>query len=229
MADYIDRSIICESYIYVQNYELTDEIKERLQRLLRDYAVARAPIFFGADVIVDPIVEEGSLRLKVVVVVTAIGNLLAQYGAIRDGIEAIVKDSHYMASALVTESIFVSDVRSGDVGRTEVRTGIPGSLKRVLAKLDALQANAHSMTPDEFSASLAGARAELERVIENLPLDEDKEIVALGFAQVLEENFPVPLQPIAAQDEQNAVIVKRPEIQAFLDDLRNRRRNPDRP
>jgi len=194
MADYIDRSILCESYIYVEDYHLSQEGKEKLQYLLHEYAASRAPLFFGADIQIDAVAMEGSLRLKITVVAT-LTNLFIFYGSLRQSIDYLYKDAQTVASAFVTESMFAAGVKSNQVGRTEVRTGVPGALKRVISKLDALQLAAPDMTPEEFSASLAGIRAELLRIIDTIPSDQDKKTVGKGFIDLINGHFPKPAEP----------------------------------
>jgi hypothetical protein len=226
MADYIDRSIICESYIYVENYTLTGERKEMLQGALREYARTRAPLFFGADIEIASEASEGSLKLKVTIVAT-LTNLFIFYGSLRQSIDYLYKDAQTVASAFVTESMFAAGVKSNDVGRTEVRTGVPGALKRVLSKMDVLEESSRKMPPEEFSADLAGIRAELKRIIDTIPSDQDKESVANGFSQILNEQYPVPAAP--PQEEQGQIpapILLRNEIEEFLNDLRRYNRTP---
>ncbi len=227
MADYIDRSIICESYIYVSDYQLNLEVKALLERALHEYASTRAPLFFGADIQIESEAVAGSLKLKVTVIAT-LTNLFVFYGSLRQSIDYLYKDAQTVASAFVTESIFAAKVKSNEVTRTEVRTGVPGALKRVISRIDVLKDRSHSMTPDEFSAELAGVRAELLRIIDTIPSDEDKKTVASGFVSIIDEHFPKPLSglPREEQGEIPAPIRKRDEIDAFLNELRESRNTP---
>lgn len=221
MADYIDRSIICESYIYVADYHLTKEQKHRLEGLLLDYAKARAPLFFGSEAVIESEAVEGSLKLKVTVVAT-LANFFIFYGGIRQSIDYLYKDAQTIASAFVTESMFAAGVKSNRVGRTEVRTGVPGALKRIISKLDVLRAVAPTMSPEDFSADLAGIRAELQRIVDTIPSKQDKEAVALGMAGIIEEHYPKPVeQPKEEKGEIPAFIQKRDEIEDFLENLRS--------
>ena len=67
-ANYLNSIVLCESYIYIDEYILTDERKALIQQALTDYANTRTPLFFGAEIPVDTEVTEGSLRAKVTVV-----------------------------------------------------------------------------------------------------------------------------------------------------------------
>src|SRR4051812_33571956 len=105
VADYIDSSIICESYLYVEAYELTPEKKEQIQNLLQQYAALRAPLFFETSIQIDVEISPGSLKAKVTIV-GSIAALITFYGNIRQSIDYIYKDAQFIASGLVTESIF---------------------------------------------------------------------------------------------------------------------------
>lgn len=216
MADYIDRSIICESYIFVENYHLDEEKKRQLESGLIDYAKTRAPLFFGSDIKIDAEAIEGSLKMKVTVV-ASLTNLFIFYGSLRQSVDYIYKDAQTIASAFVTESMFAAGVKSNQVGRTEVRTGVPGTLKRVISRIDALHASASTMPPEEFSAELAGVRCELERIIDMISSEEDKRTVAKGFVDILNVQYPKPTTP--PQEEKGVVpapVLCRDEIEEFL-------------
>lgn len=224
MADYIDRSILCESYIFVEDYDLTQEKKALFEAQLLDYAKSRAPIFFGSDVQIESEAIEGSLKLKVTVVAT-LTNLFIFYGSIRQSIDYLYKDAQTVASAFITESMFVARVKSNEVSRTEVRTGVPGALKRVIAKIDTLEKDSKTISPDDFSAELAGIRAELARILATIPSEEDQETVATGFIEILEQQYPDPTDlPKEENGRVPAAIQRRDDIVAFLTELKKLRK-----
>src|SRR5687768_8209003 len=92
VADYIDSSILCESYLFVEAYELTPEKKDQIQEMLRTYATQRAPLFFETTVNIDVEVTQGSLKAKVTII-GSLSALIIAYGSLRSGIEYIYKDA----------------------------------------------------------------------------------------------------------------------------------------
>lgn len=229
MADYIHASILCESYIYIPEYELTEEKKKELTELLTDYAKKRAPILFSADVTVEVELIPGSLKAKVKIL-GSIVKVIAFYGGLRCGLDYLFKDSRLMAGAMAMESMFAASAGRQDVERVEMRTGVPGALKRVVARLDSiserLQRETSEASKKETLKDLGIAKNELLRILEALPSEEDREAVISGFEEIISENFPKPSAP--SKGENNAMDVPtaalfRDELAAFQEELKKLR------
>lgn len=221
MADYINASIICESYIFVPKYDYTEEKADALSKWLSDYAKARAPVFFSGDVLVEVELVPGSLKAKVKIL-GSIAAFFALYGGVRSTLDFLYKDGQWLAKAMATESMFATGKNRSEVGRIEIRAGVPGQLRRILNRIDGMQQQANGTSENHrkaFSQELAKVRIELLRVIETLPAEEDKEAVIAGFEDLINESFPEPVAPVDKLPR-SAAIKCEDQIAAFLEELR---------
>lgn len=225
MANYLNTTILCESYIYVSSYDLTPKMQGTIETTLKGYASSRAPFFFDTSIDIDVDVIEGSLKTKVTVC-GSIAAVIMSYGSLRSGIEMMYKDARFVASSLVTESLFAAQVRRPEVDRVEVRTGLPGSIKRIIQKIDNLSKQTTTISPDQMGKELAAISKSLDNLLEKIEDDADKKAVKDGLQEIMTEALDLPLEKpkdVPKHEAHLPIYLHRDRIEEILKKLRNSR------
>lgn len=97
MANYIDKEIICESYIHLEfnDYKNTERVKE-IETKVKKYFDERLKHFLGTDIQSVVETEEWSLKLKITAfagVIGLLGGSVLKYTDFRDNVKAIYSSS----------------------------------------------------------------------------------------------------------------------------------------
>lgn len=153
MANYIDKEIICESYIHLEfdDYSNAQRVKE-IERRVKNYFDERLVHFLGANVETVIETEEGSLKLKITAyassLLSVIGVIGLNYTDFRDNIRAVYSDSQALAQATTFETVFISGAPSCNKIHSEARTGIIGKTSKLITAFEKLSNSAkYSIAP----------------------------------------------------------------------------------
>lgn len=152
VADYMDSSILAQSYVHVEPGWLTElsseEREERIaeiKKMIIIYASERMPFFLYKDVEVKVEITEGSIIAKataygsLVVMLNHAPSVIKDYPTYRQGVKAIVADVVRVADALNTEVLYYTNSRSKrEIRSIEARKGIFGKLDRINNKINEL-------------------------------------------------------------------------------------------
>lgn len=173
---------IAETYIHIKDVP-SSLSKEKAHRYLEQHALAWAEEKFNKSVLVKIRIEEGSLKIWVLVGVPLLFNLVASYGSFRSGIDAVVSDSKAFSNYVIEHFGEDEGVPEMAVLRTECRLGVPGKIQRFLKSLDKL--NSLDTGHNERQIALQKIRAEFIEILELLESDQDREL----FIEQLPENI----------------------------------------
>lgn len=164
---------IAETYIHIKNVP-SGLSKEKAYLYLERHALIWAEEKFNKSVIVKIRVEEGSLKIWVLVGVPFLFNLVAGYGSFRSGIDAIVSDSKVFSNYVIEHFGEDEGVPEVAILRTECRLGVPGKIQRFLKSLDKL--NSLDIEHNKRQIVLQKLRAEFMEILELLEDDQDREL-----------------------------------------------------
>lgn len=185
---------IAETYIHIKDVP-NGLSKEKARQYLEQHAHIWAEKKFNKSVIVKIRIEEGSLKIWVLVGVPFLFNLVAGYGSFRSGIDAIVSDSKAFSNFVIEHFGEDEGVPEVAVLRTECRLGVPGKIQRFLKSLDKL--NSPNIGHNERQIELQKLRAEFIEILKLLENDQDRElfIEQLPVSVRHQPDVPIP-EPI---------------------------------
>lgn len=137
MANYINLNILSQSYIHIEPVNLAQNEIEAFQSYISQFVSDRGKFFLYPDVQIDVAIKEGSLKSYATVLGTiyAVYLGIGNYGDFRQGISLLYEDCRRLAESVCNESLFQSKARNPEIIRIEARTGVIGSLKKILQTL----------------------------------------------------------------------------------------------
>lgn len=203
MADYINKNILSQAYIHVEPQGLDSEqdlliFKDHIQKFVE----TRTAFYLHPDVSIEVEFEEGSLKARITVF-GAIGLLLqaiSNYPDLRQGVALIYSDSKRLAEYIVSEVQFSAKAKHEDVIRLEARTGIVGSLHKILSQLEKIKRNAELGVPvTDITPKIEHVHEEIEELIRNINVSDAK-LIKNGVHDLTKK---IPLTPKEPKDKVN--------------------------
>jgi hypothetical protein len=214
MADYIDRNILCQAYVHVDLADYEEGVG-RLEQLALPLVKERAQFFLYPDATIEFEPSEGSIKSRItffgciVVALQAISN----YKDFREGISLLKQDVERVADMAVTETLFALSARNKQVVRIEVRTGVVGSLHRILGEIERIRNENGVATTRVQAGRIERLHDEVDALLSNIRNAEDIELVAgelyLEVRKLPQNPLPSPREPRTSQ--------------AVIDNFRSRR------
>jgi hypothetical protein len=151
-----------------------DDLDEvALKDTLQTFLGVRAEFFLYKDVGTEVELKEGSLKIYL----TILGSLYAgisQYPSFREGVDKLASDAKRVSEYAVSESLFLTKSRHDCVLRTEARTGVCGTLKKIADEIDYIRRESGVIDPSKLIARMEELRKDIETFKENLSNPEDK-------------------------------------------------------
>jgi hypothetical protein len=188
MADYIDKSIICQAYLHIDPVPEglnEDELKSQLE----SFFGIRAQFFLYKNVGTEVELREGSLK----VYLTILGSLyagIAQYPDFRTGIDLLAADAKRMSEYAVSESLFLTQSRHDCVLRTEARTGVCGTLKKIADEIDYIRRESGVADPSRLIGRMEALKKEVLIFKDNVTDPKDKAWVLARLTEYAEGQIP---------------------------------------
>lgn len=201
MANYIDKEIICESYIHLEfnDYGNTERVRT-IENKVKNYFDERLKHFLGADIQSVIETEEGSLKLTITAfagVVGLLGGSVLKYTDFRDNVKAIYFDSQALAQATAFETVFVSNVPSCDKIHSEARTGVIGKTAKLITAFEKLGSSAKYSTAPVNKDTLEDLKnlnkkinayiQDMQNLLGKIKNDEDRFCIASGLHSTLQQ------------------------------------------
>lgn len=216
MADYIDRNILCQAYVHINPVGLDEDDVANLKRHLELFVATRGQFFLYEEVASDVELKDGSLKLYLTIA-GALYIAIGQYGSFRDGVNYLAQDTKRLADCMVSESLFLTKSRHNTTIRAEARTGVTGSLKVVVDRLDYIRGEMGHISTPATTRQIADLEDQINRLIGNLRDPADPPYVADEICKIVKEVLPKnPRSPrpaptedqVAAYQEQRASLIK---------------------
>ncbi len=205
MADYINKNILSQAYIHVEPTGLeTDEHLDEFKERIKSFALSRTHFFLsdGLDITIE--FEDGSIKARITVIGTLMLLLqgISSYKDFREGLQLLYSDSKWLSDAIISEVLFQTKAKHHDVIRVEARTGVIGSIYKVLNQLERIKSGANgTMLASDLIGKIDDVQDELAKLMENICNNEDKEIVSSECKNIV-TNFPET--PIPPKDKVNS-------------------------
>ncbi|WP_339879013.1 hypothetical protein [Pseudidiomarina gelatinasegens] len=205
MADYINKNILSQAYIHVEPSGIeTDEQFEAFRAKLRNFALSRTEFFLSDALDVQIEFEEGSIKTRVTVIGTLILLLqgISSYKDFREGLQLLYADSKWLSDAIISESLFQAKAKHHNVIRVEARTGIIGSVHKILNQLERIKSGAYgTMLASDIVEKIDDVKDELLKLMENICDPADRNLVAKECQSLLQQ---LPENPIPPKDKTNS-------------------------
>lgn len=204
MADYIKKNILCQSYVHTETAKdfavAVGMIRESALPLIE----SRAQFFLYESAEIGFDSEPGSVKSRITIFGTLILALngIANYKDFRDGVIALYQDVQRVAEIANSETLFALKARGDQVKRVEVRTGIVGSLYRILGSLDALKADDLDTTVKSRSDKIDRVSEEIMKLIDNINDAADAELVGDELYLIAEK---IPTTPTPGRRDPKAL------------------------
>lgn len=194
MANYIRGNILCEAYIHVEPEDLSSKAISKFEEHIREFASSRGEFFLypGIDISID--LREGSLRSKVKIygLVVTLVTAVSQYPDFREGVMAAYADVKSLANYLVNESLFASRSKGSQIIGSEARTGVLGSARRVISKIDTLIDRNGTALQGEILERLQEIDSDIKKLFDDLVAEEDKKFMASGMLELISKTPMAP-------------------------------------
>lgn len=200
MANYIDNTILCETYVHIETYDLSKEAEQRIRDYLEAQIKFKSEYFFDTKIEWEIEVEEGSLTIRA----TVLGGLAAfliSTASFKGSVYTAVDSAKMFSESLMVDGIVAAKNKARTVDHKEARLGVPGRLKRLIARIEKLGYEIERLKEKAISAKAAEVRRETERLLEDIPEQKDRVVVCKGLLEVMADNFPKKLSNNPTQRE----------------------------
>lgn len=189
MANYIDKLILSESYIYIADYELTSDAEAKIRRMLEASIRLRSPYFFQADVNYELKVESGSLTIKCTILGSLAAFLLSSAN-FREAVDQAYESSKYFSRSIVVDGIVASERPMYRVDAKEARLGVPGRLKRLIIKLAGLSTFSANWKSEHLKKELIALNKEIKNIYDDIGDSHERKLISDGLMTILNQDFP---------------------------------------
>lgn len=192
MADYINGNILCQAYVHIDPVALPKEKLDLLRRELDLFVTTRGRFFLYNDVKTSVELKDGSLK----VYGTILGSLyiaVSQYGSFREGIDYLAQDTKRLAECIASESLFLSQSRHQNTLRVEARTGVAGTLKGIIDKIELTSAELAEVDAGISAKRLTEVSEKLEKLLGHLNDPKDPPFVRDGVCELILKLLPEKL------------------------------------
>lgn len=209
MADYINKNILSQAYIHVEPTGIeTEEQLEAFKENLRAFALSRTEFFLSDGLDINVEFEDGSIKARVTVIGTLILLLqgISSYKDFREGLQLLYTDAKWLSDAIITESLYQTKAKHHDIIRVEARTGIIGSVHKVLNQLERIKSGAKgTMLASDLVEKINDVQGELSKLMDNICDLDDRNLVAKECKYLVQELPEIPVPPKDKTNSNHAI------------------------
>jgi predicted transcriptional regulator len=209
VADYINKNILSQAYIHVEPTGIeTEEQLEAFKENLRAFALSRTEFFLSDGLDINIEFEEGSIKARVTVIGTLMLLLqgISSYKDFREGLQLLHSDAKWLSDAIISESLYQTKAKHHDVIRVEARTGIIGSVHKILNQLGRIKSGAKgAMLASDIVEKIDDVQDELSKLMENICDLNDRNLVAQECKYLVQELPDIPVPPKDKTNSDHAI------------------------
>ncbi len=206
MANYINGNMLCQAYIHVEPDEITQELTTQLQNHLESFVKTRVDFFLYSETDINIELQEGSIKLRITVFGTmmALFSAVANYPEFRSGAISMYDDVKRLSEYVISESVFSTKAKHHQIIRVEARTGVIGSTRKIISKLDMVNNNNGKVMADTLTKYINQSGENIEILLNRVKTEEDKNFIKNGFQEIISElpKKPTPPNKKTNTDEQ---------------------------
>ncbi|WFR81108.1 hypothetical protein P9875_08050 [Janthinobacterium rivuli] len=176
MANYINKTILSESYAHINVVELTAEEKIEFEMDIKTYQAPRAKRMLGIDI--EPVVrtEDGSLKVYLTVY-GSLSDALGDFDDFRDALQNLYMSSKMVADACNLESLFLSGASKKQLIRAEARTGVVKATRELFDLSTYLAESRDKYSHKKLSLLIADLDRKVTTLNKNLTFAKDRLMV----------------------------------------------------
>ena len=194
MANYINKDILCQAYIHIEPVPLNNEEIEGFKLEMEAFIGARGKFFIYDEVDTSIELRAGSLKVYATIV-GAIYIAIGQYGSFRSGVNYLASDVKRLSDTIVSESLFLSRSRHGNIKHAEARLGVVGSLKKIVDEIDSIESMSGEVDPYKIAVRLGKLRKEIDRMLSKLNDPEDFPYIKENIKELVQSHIPINPKP----------------------------------
>lgn len=176
MANYINKTILSESYAHIDRVELSPKDKEEFEMQIKAYQAPRARRMLGLDI--DPVVrtEDGSLKVYLTVY-GSLSDALGDFDDFREALHLLYTSSKMVAEACNLESLFLAEATKRQLIRSEARTGVVKSTKDMLETITYLNRTEEKYSQKKLHTLIDDLGKRIGILNKNLTEPQDRALV----------------------------------------------------
>lgn len=176
MANYINKTILSESYSHIDVVELSATDKREFEVDIKAYQAPRARRMLGVDI--EPVVrtEDGSLKVYLTVY-GSLKNALGDFTNFRQALQLLYTSSKMVAEACNLESLFLAQATKRQLIRSEARTGVVKATKDLYDQLYYLNETTDRFPHKNLSLMIDDLGKKTVQLNKNLTEAQDRELV----------------------------------------------------
>ncbi|GAA5012647.1 hypothetical protein GCM10025794_00780 [Massilia kyonggiensis] len=176
MANYINQTILSESYAHIDVVELSPTDKHNFEVEIKAYQAPRARRMLGVDI--EPVVrtEDGSLKVYLTVY-GSLSNALGDFSDFREALQLLYTSSKMVAEACNLESLFLANASKKQLIRSEARTGVVKATKDLYDQLYYLNETSDRFSHKNLNAMADDLSKKTTQLNKNLTEPQDRQLV----------------------------------------------------
>jgi hypothetical protein len=199
VANYINKNILSQAYIHVEPKGIeTKEELEAFKTKLTEFAKSRTDFFLGDNLDINVEFEDGSIKARITIMGTIfiLLNGISNYKNFREGLQLLHSDAKWLSDAIISESLFETKAKHHDVIRVEARTGIIGSVHKILNQLDRIKSGANgSVLAIDIVKKIEEVEKDILKLIDNINDKNDKLLVTKEAIEIIGHLPETPTPP----------------------------------
>lgn len=201
MANYINKTILSESYAHIESVHLSQNDKKEFEMDIKAYQAPRAKRMLGLDI--EPVVrtEDGSLKVYLTVY-GSLAEALGEFNDFREALQGLYHSSKMVADACNLESLFLAGGTKKDLIRSEARTGVVKSTKDLFDRAMYLVETAEKFSHKRLSTYVDDLVARVAKLQKNLTEEKDRILVWQNMAPVFKKLPPRVNRLLLSQDDE---------------------------
>lgn len=188
MANYINKTILSESYAHIGSVHLSPEDKQEFEMDIKAYQAPRAKRMLGLDI--EPVVrtEDGSLKVYLTVY-GSLSDALGDFDDFREALQLLYTSSKMVAEACNLESLFLAEASKKQLIRSEARTGVIKATRDLLDSTLYLNETNEKFTQKRLNAIIADLEKRAINLNKNLTEPQDRVLV---WSQLIPQFKAIP-------------------------------------
>jgi len=219
VANYINKNILSQAYIHVEPKGIeTEEELEAFKIKLTEFAKSRTDFFLGDNLDINVEFEDGSIKARITIMGTIfiLLNGISNYKNFREGLQLLHSDAKWLSDAIISESLFETKAKHHDVIRVEARTGIIGSIHKILNQLERIKSGTNgSMLATDIVNKIDDVEKDIHKLIDNINDQKDKVLVTSEAIEIISNLPETPLPPKDKVNSQIAILEYRKKAKSL--------------
>jgi len=207
VANYINKNILSQAYIHVEPKGIeTEEELEVFKNKITEFARSRTNFFLGENLDINIEFEDGSIKARITIMGTIflLLNGVSNYKNFREGLQLLHSDAKWLSDAIISESLFETKAKHHDVIRVEARTGIIGSVYKIINQLEQIRNGVNgAMFAIDVANKIEQVEKDIYKLIDNINDKSDKLLVTKEAIKIIND---LPETPIPPKDRSNPAI-----------------------